>query len=71
MLAGLALANLSVLSMLPLWLAMVLGSAIWVLQEHGKSRERMRPTVIWVSLGLLPMLFGLLLGWEMRRRSIE
>ncbi len=70
-LIGLALADFAVLSMVPLW-AMVVALLAFDLVRRGRSAGRfpVRSFILWVLLGLLPLLVGILLSWEMKRRGL-
>ena len=71
LLGALFLADMAVLSLVPLWALVV--AAIGVIEIH---RWRKHGTIfprqiagIWALLGVLPLLLGLLLAWELRRRG--
>ena len=71
LLIGFALADFAVLSLAPLWALVValLGGDLlrsWR-RKHSIDGRRL---LLWVILGVLPLLFGLLLSWEMRRRGL-
>ncbi len=72
LLVSLFLADMAVLSLVPLWALIV--SAIGVLEFFRWMKQRgsfpWRIGLTWFLLGAVPLAFGLLLAWEMRRRAL-
>jgi hypothetical protein len=70
-LLGFALADFAVLSLVPLW-ALVVALLAVDLFTHWRNMRiiELRKVLLWIVLGVLPLLFGLLLSWEMRRRGL-
>jgi hypothetical protein len=72
LLAALALANFAVLSLVPVWAFIMAALAVHFVL-HRKRTGSLPPTrdlAAWVLLGVLPLMLGLLLSWEMRRRGL-
>lgn len=71
LLLGFALADLAVLSLLPLWVLVVAALGVDLGLNWRRTRTlKVQKVVLWVLLGVVPLLFGLLLSWEMRRRGL-
>lgn len=71
LLVGLCLADLAVLSMVPLWALAVTLLGLWLLLRGGKAgRMPWKALATWTFLGAVPLLGGLLLAWEMKRRGL-
>ncbi|MDQ3100265.1 MAG: hypothetical protein M3R08_02670 [Bacteroidota bacterium] len=72
MFTGLALSNFAVLSLFPLWALIVIGVAVaGVIQwKRTPATHARRKFFIWALFGFLPLMIGLLLVWEMRRRGL-
>lgn len=67
----LSLAAFSTLSLVPLWVAVVALLGIVILKRwRSASSFPMRTVAIWSAMGVVPVLIGLLLSWEMRRRGL-
>lgn len=70
-LLGFALADLAVLSLVPLWALVVALLGVDLGRTYRTThRVDARKVLLWIALGVLPLLFGLLLSWEMRRRGL-
>lgn len=71
LLIGFALADLAVLSLVPLWAFIVALFGVDLGRTYRTTRSiEVRKALLWIALGVLPLLFGLLLSWEMRRRGL-
>lgn len=71
LLLGLALADFAVLSLVPLWALVVALLAVDLGMNWRTTRSiEVRKVLLWITLGVLPLLFGVLLSWEMRRRGL-
>lgn len=71
MLIGLLLADLAVLTLVPLW-AMAVGATGLHVARQGWQLRRfpMGPAIVWVVTGALPLALGILLAWELKRRGL-
>jgi hypothetical protein len=71
LLLGFALADFAVLSLVPLWalVVTVIGVDLFTHWRSTRSVE-VRKVLLWTTLGVVPLLFGVLLSWEMRRRGL-
>jgi hypothetical protein len=71
LLLGFALADFAVLSLVPLWALVVALLAVDLGMNWRTTRSiEVRKLLLWITLGVLPLLFGVLLSWEMRRRGL-
>lgn len=71
LLLGFAFADLAVLSLVPLWALVVTVLAVDLgMNWRTTRRVEARKLFLWFTLGVLPLLFGVLLSWEMRRRGL-
>lgn len=71
LLLGFALADLAVLSLLPLWALVVAALGADLGLDWRRTRAlKVKKAVLWLLLGVVPLLFGMLLSWEMRRRGL-
>ena len=70
MLGALALANFSVLALVPLWALIVVALGADLLGRTRSGGDVRTSWAAWLLLGVLPLLLGLLLAWEMRRRGL-
>lgn len=71
LLVGFALADFAVLSLVPLWALVVAMLGVYLGRTYRTTRSiEVRKVLLWIALGVLPLLFGLLLSWEMRRRGL-
>lgn len=71
LLLGFALADFAVLSLVPLWALVVALLAVDLGMNWRTTRSiEARKVLLWITLGVLPLLFGVLLSWEMRRRGL-
>jgi MFS family permease len=70
-LLGFALADFAVLSLVPLWALVVALLAVDLFAQWRNTRIiELQKVLLWIVLGVLPLLFGLMLSWEMRRRGL-
>lgn len=71
LLLGFALADFAVLSLLPLWALVVAALGVDLGLNWRRTRTlKVQKAMLWLILGVVPLLFGLLLSWEMRRRGL-
>jgi hypothetical protein len=72
LLLALFVADMAVLSLVPLWALTVAIIAAHLFFDWRKAQATppWRKILIWVFLGAFPLLIGLLLAWEMRRRGL-
>lgn len=69
-LLGFALADFAVLSLVPLWAFVVALLAVDLGMNWRTTRSiEVRKVLLWIVLGVLPLLFGLLLSCEMQQRG--
>jgi len=71
LLLGFALADFAVLALVPLWALVVAALGVDLFMHWRSTRSiEARKVLLWIALGVLPLLFGVLLSWEMRRRGL-
>ncbi len=71
LLLALFLADMAFLSLVPLWALAVFCIGVHLLYEWRTRKHAEIPRLlIYFFCGVLPLLFGLLLAWEMRRRGM-
>ena len=70
LLIGIALADLAVLSLVPVWALIIAVTGLVLFRRWRNGKLVISTFSTWSLLGVLPLLFGLLLAWEMRRRGL-
>ncbi len=72
LLVAMALACFTILSMVPLWALIIALTAIHGLWQWRSQREPFprRKAIIWSLIGVLPLMVGLLLSWELKRLGL-
>ena len=70
LLAASAVANSFMPALVPLWVLAVGATGVDLVQRARSGAITRTARAAWLLLGLLPVLAGLLLAWEMRRRGL-
>ncbi|MBK8340370.1 MAG: hypothetical protein IPK99_10455 [Flavobacteriales bacterium] len=72
LLAGIALADLSVLALVPLWALLIafLAVVLVLLRHRFQRRALLLHAALWLFIGLLPLLWGVDLAFDLRAKGL-